>query len=263
MTASHQRVNILGVGVGAVTMPQAVGLIGRWIKQRRPNYVCVTSIHGVVESRFDDQLGLIHNRAGLVTADGMPLVWFGRLRGFRQMERVYGPDLLLAVCQASVAPGWRHFFYGGTEGVAQQLAERLSQRFEGLQVAGTYTPPFRALSEEEEGEVQSLVASTRADIVWVGLSTPKQERWMAAHVGGWAVPVLIGVGAAFDFHAGVKAQAPGWVQRSGLEWCFRLLQEPRRLWRRYLRNIPVFVVLALLQQLGLKRFRLAGQDPDS
>jgi N-acetylglucosaminyldiphosphoundecaprenol N-acetyl-beta-D-mannosaminyltransferase len=193
-----------------------------------------------MESTRDAQLRMIHVRAGLVTPDGMPLVWLARAAGYR-VDRVYGPDLMLAVCAASVERGYRHFFYGGGPGVAPRLANRLSARFPGLIIAGTYTPPFGSVTSPADDAIVATINEAAPDIVWVGLSTPRQERWMAAHVDRLTAPVLVGVGAAFDFHAGLKRQAPRWMQRSGLEWSFRLATEPRRLWRRYLQNNPAFV----------------------
>ena len=260
------RVNVLGVGVSAVSMAQALDAIDKWIRTREPHYICVTGVHGVIESQRDPVLRRIHNAAGLVTPDGMPLVWLGRAGGFRHVERVYGPDLMLAVCERSLTRGYRHFLYGGAEGVPELLADRLRERFPGLQVVGVYSPPFRPLTSEEDAALCRMVDDARPDIVWVGLSTPKQERWMAAHVGRLSAPVLVGVGAAFDFHAGLKRQAPRWMQRSGLEWLFRLLTEPRRLWRRYLLNNPLFVWYVALQMLGLRRIPLDGSpgaQPDA
>jgi N-acetylglucosaminyldiphosphoundecaprenol N-acetyl-beta-D-mannosaminyltransferase len=250
------RVNILGVGVSAINVTMALETIESWIAQREPHYVCVTGVHGVIESQRDENLRQIHNAAGLVTPDGMPLVWLSRVRGFGHVSRVYGPDLLLALCERSVNAGYRHFFYGGAEGVPTQLAANLQRRFPGLRVAGTYSPPFRALTTEEDAQVMHRIREANPDVVWIGLSTPKQERWMAAHVEPLKVPVLLGVGAAFDFHAGRKRQAPRWMQRSGLEWLFRLIMEPRRLGRRYLINNPLFVTLILLQVLGLRKYSL-------
>jgi N-acetylglucosaminyldiphosphoundecaprenol N-acetyl-beta-D-mannosaminyltransferase len=244
------RVNILGVGVSAITMAMALRAIEAWITRREPHYVCVTGVHGVMESQRDPTLRQIHNRAGMVTPDGMPLVWLSRLKGFGYVERVYGPELMLAACQRSIEKGYRHFFYGGAPGVVEILATRLHARFPTLQVVGCDTPPFRPLTLAEDRMVVARINTARPDIVWVGLSTPKQERWMASHIGWLQVPVLIGVGAAFDFHAGLKRQAPRWIQRSGLEWLFRLAMEPRRLWRRYLINNPWFLWLILLQALG-------------
>lgn len=246
------RVNILGVGVSAINMTMALEIIEGWISRREHHYVCVTGVHGVMESQRDEELRRIHNQAGLVTPDGMPLVWLSRLKGFRHVDRVYGPDLMLALCERSVTRGYRHFFYGGAEGVPEQLAEVLQRRFPGLQVVGTYSPPFRPLTPEEDEQVVQMINKANPDIVWVGLSTPKQERWMAAHVNRLTAPVLIGVGAAFDFLSGRKPQAPRWMQRAGLEWFFRLLTEPRRLWRRYLINNPLFVMLVVLEALGLR-----------
>ncbi|MBC7234624.1 MAG: WecB/TagA/CpsF family glycosyltransferase [Chloroflexi bacterium] len=250
------RTNVLGVGVSALNMDIALETIDAWVREGGHHYVCVTGVHGVMESQADAELKRIHNRASMVTPDGMPLVWISRLRGQKHVRRVYGPDLMAAVCAHSVGRGYRHFLYGGAEGVPERLKERLEARYPGLQVVGTYSPPFRPLTEEEQGEVIRRIDESGADIVWVGLSTPKQERWMAMMYRRLKAPVLIGVGAAFDFHAGLKKQAPRWMQRSGLEWLFRLLTEPRRLWRRYLINNPKFVWLYFLQTLGLKSFDL-------
>jgi N-acetylglucosaminyldiphosphoundecaprenol N-acetyl-beta-D-mannosaminyltransferase len=253
---TRERVNVLGVGVDPVSQARALATIEHWIATGDRQYVCVSGIHGVMESQRDESLRAIHNAAGMVVPDGMPLVWLSRLHGFQEVERVYGPDLLLACCSRSLASGYRHFFYGGAPGVPERLIERLSARFPGLCVAGGFSPPFRALTSEEDLALVRRINEAQPDIVWVGLSTPKQERWMWEHRGRLKAPVFIGVGAAFDFHAGLKRQAPRWMQRNGLEWVFRLLTEPRRLWRRYLRNNPVFVWLTLLQGLGLRRYEV-------
>jgi N-acetylglucosaminyldiphosphoundecaprenol N-acetyl-beta-D-mannosaminyltransferase len=244
------KATILGVEVSAINMEMALHTIEDWIARRESHYVCVTGVHGVMESQRDEEVRRIHNAAGLVTPDGMPLVWLGRLMGFSHVERVYGPDLMLALCARSVTQGYRHFFYGGAPGVAETLALRLQSRFPSLQVSGTYSPPFRPLTPEEDVAVIRCINAVQPDIVWVGVSTPKQECWMIEHVGRLCAPVLIGVGAAFDFHAGVKRQAPRWMQHSGFEWLFRLMTEPRRLWRRYLINNCCFLWLILLQALG-------------
>lgn len=254
-----ERFNVLGVAVSAISMPDAVSTIESWIEGGRRSYVCVTGVHGVMESRSDETLRAIHNAAGMVTPDGMPLVWLGRLAGHSAVDRVYGPDLFLEVMGRSVATGRRHFFYGGGDGVADLLASRTRQRFPGVDIVGTYTPPFRALSEEEDEAVVGMINESGADIVWVGLSTPKQERWMSAHVGRLNAAAMIGVGAAFDFHAGLKSQAPRWMQRSGLEWAYRMGTEPRRLAKRYLTNNPRFVMHALAQKLGLRSYPLVGR----
>jgi N-acetylglucosaminyldiphosphoundecaprenol N-acetyl-beta-D-mannosaminyltransferase len=249
------RVDVLGVSVSAIDLPEAVDRIAGWIGQRSQNYVCVTGVHGVMESQRDEELRRIHNASGMTTPDGMPMVWAGHWAGASWMRRVYGPDMMLAVCERASEMGWRSFFYGGREGVPELLAERLAQRFPGLRVAGTYSPPFRELTPEEDAALIDRINASHADLVWVGLSTPKQERWMAAHVGRLEAPVLLGVGAAFDIHAGTLAQAPRWMQRNGLEWLYRLFREPRRLWRRYLSTIPRF-----LFAVARRRPRLMGLD---
>src|SRR6476661_9920209 len=254
------RVNVLGVGVCPLTRHEALAIIEEWIANRERQYVCVCGIHGIMECQRDERLRAIHNSAGMVTTDGMPLVWLSWLNGFRQAQRVYGPDLLLDCCSRSQVQGYRHFFYGGGPGVPQQLITRLQNRFPGLQVAGGYSPPYRALTADEDAEVVQRINAAEPDVVWIGLSTPKQEQWMADHRDRLTAPVLIGVGAAFDFHSGLKRQAPRWMQPSGLEWIFRLWQEPKRLWRRYLRNNPLFVWQILLQGLGVKRYRLDSRS---
>ncbi len=250
MMTTISKVNILGVEVSAINMEMALRTIEGWIVRREPHYVCVTSVHGVMKSQRDEALRRIHNDAGLVTPDGMPLVWLSRLMGFHHVERVYGPDLMLALCERSVKHGYRHFFYGGAAGVADKLALQLQCRFAGLKVAGIYSPPFRPLTPAEDEAVVACINAAAPDIFWVGISTPKQERWIQAHVGQLSASVLIGVGAAFDFHFGVKKQAPRWMQRSGMEWLFRLMMEPRRLGPRYLTSNPRFVWLMLRQALS-------------
>jgi N-acetylglucosaminyldiphosphoundecaprenol N-acetyl-beta-D-mannosaminyltransferase len=244
------RVDILGVGVSATTMAATLELIEGWIARHEPRYVCVSGMHGVMESQRDDRLRQVHNSADLVTTDGMSLVWVCKLKGHGAVERVYGPDLMLALCERSPSREYRHFFYGASAGLLTALTERLTARYPGLQVVGAYAPPFRPLTSEEDEEVVRRIRDARPDVVWVGLSTPKQEHWMASHVERLGGPVLIGVGAAFDFHAGSKRQAPRWMQRNGLEWLFRLLSEPRRLYRRYLVNIPLFGLYLLRDALG-------------
>jgi N-acetylglucosaminyldiphosphoundecaprenol N-acetyl-beta-D-mannosaminyltransferase len=241
------RVDILGVQVSAIDMDMALDEIERWIAQDEPHYVCVTGVHGVMESQRDPGLLAIHNRSGLTTPDGMPMVWCGKRAGASWMRRVYGPDLMLALAARAVEHGWSSFFYGGKEGVPELLASRLQERFPGFQVAGTFSPPFRPLTPEEDADLIARIDASGASLVWVGLSTPKQERWMDGHVGRLRAPVLLGVGAAFDIHAGTLRQAPPWMQRNGLEWLYRLYREPRRLARRYLSNNPRFV-LALLRR---------------
>jgi N-acetylglucosaminyldiphosphoundecaprenol N-acetyl-beta-D-mannosaminyltransferase len=254
------RVNILGVLVSATTMEGALGVIETWIARRQPHYVCVSGMHGVMECQRDQELRRIHNAAGLVSTDGMPLVWLCRIKGPRRTERVYGPDLMLALCSRSQTTGYRHFLYGASADVLDDLTSRLQTRFPLLNVVGSYAPPFRPLNPFEDSQIIDLIKAARPDVVWVGLSTPKQERWMAEHVQQLGAPVLIGVGAAFDFHSGRKRQAPRWMQRSGLEWFFRLVSEPRRLYRRYLVNIPLFAYYLGMEALGLRRTEAGSEQ---
>lgn len=239
------RVDVLGVHVSAVSMVAAVDLIARWIELGQRKYVCVTGVHGVMASQRDPDLMRIHNESGLTTPDGMPLVWCARYAGCSDVTRVCGPDLMLALCERARDQEWSSFFYGAGPGTADLLAARLQARLPGLRIAGTMTPPFQPLTPEEDAEVIDIINRSGADLVWVGLSTPKQERWMATHLGRLDVPVLLGVGAAFDLHAGNCPRAPRWMQRSGLEWSYRLMREPRRLARRYFASNPRFVAQIL------------------
>jgi N-acetylglucosaminyldiphosphoundecaprenol N-acetyl-beta-D-mannosaminyltransferase len=246
-------VNILGVHVSAINMDQALETITDWLARREPHYVCVTGAHGILESRREKGLRRIHNNAGLVTPDGMSLVWLSQLKGFRQVKRVYGPDLLLHLCKLSTSKGYRHFFYGGSPIVLEKLSNNLIRQFPDLKIVGMHSPPFRPATPEEDSLITQSINHSGADIVWVGLSTPKQEYWMSEHTGKINAPVLIGVGAAFDFLSGSKKQAPRWVQRAGMEWLFRLGTEPRRLWRRYA-QYPLFLALVIAQSLGVTRY---------
>lgn len=256
MAAIPPRVNVLGVGVHSLNLSTAVAALGEAIAKRNGGYVCVTGVHGVCEAQDNPAFRDILNRAFLNTPDGMPMVWIGKATGFREMSRVYGPDLLLDVCSASETAGWSHFFYGGGPGTADALAAVLQAKFPKLRVAGTYMPPFRPLTPGEFSEFQARISALRPDIIWVGLSTPKQELFMSASFAALGVPVMIGIGAAFDLISGRVKQSPRWIQRSGFEWLYRLVMEPRRLWRRYLRNNPLFLWLFFLQATGLRRFPL-------
>jgi len=254
---SPPRYNVLGVGVSALTLPAARDFVLAARGRRQVGYVCVTTVHGISEARTDPEFRAILNASALTTPDGMPLVWLGP----RGVQRVYGPDLLLAVCDSGRAAGLRHYFYGGAPGVAAALQARLAERFPGLAVVGAYTPPYRPLTPEEFAAFQADVARARPDVIWVGLGTPKQERFMAAHWRALDAGLLIGVGAAFDFHSGRVRQAPRWMQRSGFEWLFRLATEPRRLGPRYLKTNPLFVLRVLAQRLGLRRYPLETATP--
>jgi N-acetylglucosaminyldiphosphoundecaprenol N-acetyl-beta-D-mannosaminyltransferase len=208
-----------------------------------------------MESQRNPELRRIHNRAGLVTPDGTPLVWLSWLAGQSHVARVYGPDLMLRLFGASIEAGWRHFLYGASPATLERLTERLQCRFPGAHIVGRHSPPYRPTTPEEDAAEVRMIEAAKPDIVWVGLSTPKQERWMATHRPLLKTPVLlIGVGAAFDMHAGTLTQAPRVLQVLGLEWAFRLAMEPRRLWWRYVRNNPAFLLAILCQAVALRRF---------
>lgn len=264
------RINVLGVGISTLTLDSAVESVVSAVQANRQGYVTVTGVHGVSECQTDDELRRIHNESLLSTPDGVPLTWMGRLQGVSadQMSRVYGPDLMLRVLERGQSEGLRHYFFGGRDGVAEQLRDKLLERFPKAEIVGTYTPPFRPLNETEEHELLTELNELRPNCFWVGLSTPKQERIMAdllARFGENATDaplrlpsplVMFGVGAAFDFHAGLIPQAPSWMQRSGLEWLFRMMKEPRRLWKRYCKNNPLFLMRAALQLTGLRKYKL-------
>lgn len=253
-----ERFNVLGVALHAMNLPIATEAVLEAIRERRKGYVCVTGVHGVTEAQNDPAFRAILNAAFLNTTDGMPLVWLGRHAHGRWVDRVYGPDLMLEIFRATQSTTIRHFFYGGAPGVAEELKARLEARFPGVTVCGTYCPPFRPLHAEEQADLQRIVREARPDIIWVGLSTPKQERFMAEYLSKLDTTLMFGVGAAFDFHAGRISQAPRWMQRSGLEWFYRLCSEPRRLGRRYLVNNPLFLWRIFGQLSGLRKYPLEG-----
>jgi len=244
--------------VDAVQIPDVIAVMQDWIARRDAcRYVAVTGMHGITEAQHDQQFNQVLNAAGLVVPDGYPLVWIGRRRGLSHLKRrVYGPELMASFCEVTAKHGYRHFFYGGAPGVAEDLAARFAARYPGMIAVGTYCPPYRALTPKEDAAVVAQIEQSRADVVWVGLSTPKQERWMFEHRTRLRVPVLVGVGAAFDFHTQRLAQAPEWMRENGLEWFFRLVREPKRLWRRYLIYGSEFVYLAALESLRLSRLRV-------
>jgi N-acetylglucosaminyldiphosphoundecaprenol N-acetyl-beta-D-mannosaminyltransferase len=240
-----RRVDVLGVQISGVDISRSVDEIESWVNTAARSYVCVSGAHGVLESTRDEDLARIHNEAGLTVPDGMPMVWAGRSVGLDEIGHVRGSDLMLAVLERAQELGWRSYFYGGQEGIPERLVERLRERFPDLEVAGCYSPPFRVLTPEEDEDVVRRINDSGADLVWVGLSTPKQERWMAKHRDRLDASALLGVGAAFDYHAGCLRQAPVVFQNSGLEWVYRLASEPRRLWRRYLVGHSQFAYRAL------------------
>lgn len=247
-----------GVRIHAIRVADVVATVDDWIANRRAEYIVLTGAHGVVEMQSDAELRGINNRAGLTTPDGMPVVWMGRLKGHATIEKVYAPDVMTALFGHGVSRGYRHFLYGGDQGVAEQLRDVLQRRYPGIQVVGTYCPPFRPLEPREVDEIAAAIDAAAPDIVWVGIGCPKQERWMAKFRPLVRAPVLVGVGAGFDFLSGRKPLAPRWIQRSGFEWLYRLVSEPGRLWPRYSRVVPRFIYIAVRDWLGIHQARRAG-----
>ena len=253
---SLRHSTVLGVRVLAEPLETVLRAIEDVLRapDRKATYLCPTGVHGVIEAHKDPEFRRILNSTAFVVPDGMPLVRVSQLQGFAGAERAFGPDVMWTILGRSAGMGVSHFFYGGRPGVAERLAAAASAAFPGLSVAGTYCPPFRALTADEEGQIAGLINDSGADVVWVGLSTPKQERWIARLRPRLSVKLLCSVGAAFDYHTGSIAVAPKWVKAASLEWLYRLAQEPRRLWRRYLEIVPKFLVLITLQATGLRRF---------
>jgi N-acetylglucosaminyldiphosphoundecaprenol N-acetyl-beta-D-mannosaminyltransferase len=248
---------IVGTNVDATSYGQAVETVARWSGSGESKYVCVATVNQVMEAYDSPEFLGVMNGADLVTPDGMPLVWGLRLLGHKEATRVYGPDLTPILLERAAAEGFPVGFYGGAPEVLERLVQVVTGRFPALQVAYAYSPPFRPLTREEDERVVAEINASGARIVFIGLNSPKQDYWMAAHRCR-VQAVMLGVGAAFDFLAGAKAQAPRWMMRIGMEWLFRFATEPRRLWKRYLKHNPRFVVLFALQLLGWKKFE-AGE----
>jgi N-acetylglucosaminyldiphosphoundecaprenol N-acetyl-beta-D-mannosaminyltransferase len=249
------KIDILGVKIDETNLRLASQSIHDWIKNRQKTYVCVAPVSTVVDCQKDEQYKDTVNQAGLVTPDGMPLVWLGRLSGSMYIERTYGPDLMLTVCEVGLQYNYRHFFYGATIETLHKLLVNLSTRFPKINIAGHYAPGFRANHELEHEQVLNEINKAKPDILWIGLGSPKQDFWMREHRDKLDVPVMVGVGAAFDFISGVKKQAPKWIRSTGLEWLYRLCQEPRRLWKRYLIGNSLFIyflVIDFFKKLGQK-----------
>lgn len=248
--------NVLGMPVHAINMDQAVDTIGWALATKRKGYISLAGAHGIVQAHSHADLYDIAANAFLVLPDGMPAVWMGRFQGHSSMQRVFGPDLMLEVFRRKDFAHCRHFFYGGAEGVAQQLRHEMLARFPEARIVGSLTPPFRELAPAEEQELVAEIAQHRPDIIWVGISTPKQDRFMARYLPTLDTTLMVGVGAAFLFHTGAIHDSSAWVKRAGLQWLHRLVQEPSRLWRRYLHTVPLFAFHALLQCSGVRNYPL-------
>ena len=235
-------VTVLGVPLALTDYEDTLDWIDAAVAARELGYVCVCNVHTVMASDEDPELRDALLSSSMNLPDGQPLVWAINALGNSLNGRVYGPELMARACARSTRGSHRFYLYGGrNQGALVQLALNLRRRYPGVRIVGGYSPPHRPLTEEEEEAVVEEINGTEADVVWVGIGVPKQEKWMARMRERLAAPVLVGVGAAFDFHAGLVPQAPGWLQEAGLEWAYRLAHEPRRLWRRYLRYNPRFV----------------------
>lgn len=246
-------VDVLGVPVALTDYERTMDWMDATIQERGKGYICVAATHTLVAVQDDPDLRAAVMGASMVVPDGQPVVWAMNALGHRQPHRVYGPDLMAHYCERSARTGTRMFLYGGrNQGALVQLALNLRTRFPGLRIVGGYSPPFRELEPAEIDAIVDEINAAKPDVVWVGIGVPKQEKWMATMRDRLEAPVLVGVGAAFDFHAGLVPQAPSWMQNAGLEWLFRLAQEPRRLWRRYLTYNPRFVV-GFVRQLMRER----------
>jgi len=235
-------ISLLGVNVSCVNPDLAIRQIYEWVGHKQRTYICVAPVATLVDARRDPKYLEVVNAAGMVTPDGMPVVWLAQSKGCKDIARTYGPDLMLEVCNQGQDLGLRHFFYGGTEDTLQKLKQKLLHAYPRMLVAGSHSPPFHDQVWQEEKEVTDRINSSAADIVWVGLGSPKQDFWMHLHRPLLNAPVIIGAGAAFDFCSGVKPQAPRWMQGCGLEWFFRLCCEPGRLWKRYLIGNSLFLI---------------------
>jgi N-acetylglucosaminyldiphosphoundecaprenol N-acetyl-beta-D-mannosaminyltransferase len=249
---SNHKKDILGVPFDLVDYRDVLATIESWRCDGEQNYITCTPPYSVMMSALDQGLATATQEAGLVLPDGIGIVLAAKILGYENKGRVSGPTLMLRMCDWGRERDHRHYFCGGCPGVADALAERLSQMYPGLQIAGTYSPPFRPLSREEDEEIVTRINATRPDIVWVGLGSPKQEVWMREHAGRIHAAAMIGVGAAFDFHSGRVRWAPRLFRRLGFEWAYRLLYEPRRLWRRTA-AAPKFVFRVVRQRMGMRR----------
>jgi N-acetylglucosaminyldiphosphoundecaprenol N-acetyl-beta-D-mannosaminyltransferase len=245
---------VLGVSIEALNMERALQRIAIELKGRRKGYVCFANVHGIMEAHSDPSLAAIYASAAITMPDGAPTAWVGRWQGQQGMQRVAGPELMLEVFAREELANYTHFLYGGKDGVAEELRECLTNRFPAARIVGTYTPPFRDLNETEKRSFIARVRELKPDIIWVGISTPKQERFMHYYLPQLETTLMFGVGAAFDFHTGRIHDAPRWIKRIGMQWLHRLIQDPRHLWKRYLRTNSAFLWHIALQLTGLRRY---------
>jgi N-acetylglucosaminyldiphosphoundecaprenol N-acetyl-beta-D-mannosaminyltransferase len=249
-SSSNPVANVLHLSVDALDMNRALDRTRELLSTRNASYICAAAVHGVVEAQRSAELFAAYQNAALVIPDGMPLVWTGRAQGHSSMERVHGPDFMLNVFGCSAFSEVTHFLYGGNPGVVEELRERLLERFPNARIVGVYTPPFRTLNTAEEEYLEGLFSALKPDIIWVGIGCPKQELFMARYASRWNTKLMVGVGAAFDFHTGRIRDSAPWVKRAGLQWLHRLIQDPKRLWKRYLVTNSIFIFRIALQAVG-------------
>ena len=253
-THSRPTANVLGVTVDAVDMEAALARVTAALNESRKGYVCVTSVHGIMEAQRSPLIAQAHAGSDMTIPDGMPLVWVGRMQGHPTMQRVTGPDMMFEIFRRKEFANVTHFLYGGVEGVAEELRDKLTAQFPWVKIVGTHTPPFRDLTTTEEDQLITQIATLKPDILWVGLGCPKQELFMARYLPVLDVRLMLGVGAAFDYHTGRIRDCAPWIKSAGLQWLHRLSQDPARLWRRYFRNVPTFLWHITLQLTGLQRY---------
>lgn len=249
---NHSVINILGMRVDMVQVPDVIEIMDNLINNKSyHNYIVISNTNDVVISKHDAKVRDAVNSSNLSVPDGISLVLLGRLYGYPLKRRVYGPDLMFEFLKHAQSKGYSHFFYGATKDTLDRLVCNLKKEFPDLKVKGSYAPPFRKLNEKEDNEVIQRINDAFPDVLWVGLGCPKQQIWMYEHKDKLRVPVMVGVGAAFDFFAGTKPQAPKWLRDNGLEWLFRLITEPKRLWRRYLVNGSLFIYYVLVELISM------------
>ena len=244
LSVKYRKFQILDSAIVAITWRSILSLIITWGEKRESRYICICNVHSVVTAKRQPELQKVINNADLATPDGMPLVWMMRRSGSPSQQRINGPDLMWKYCEVAEKNNQSLYLFGSTESTLELLALKLRDAYPQLRIAGTYAPPFRPITEDEDRETIDRINNSGAGVVFVGLGCPKQELWMASHRGK-VKAVMIGVGAAFDYHAGTVKRAPKWMQHSGLEWFYRLASEPKRLWKRYLTTNSLFVYYLL------------------
>lgn len=242
-----QHCEILKTNINVTNMSETIKYIGGHLDDLRGKYICVSNVHTTVMSYENEEYRKIQNSAAMALPDGAPLSSYSRRRGYKQAQRVTGPDLMLELFAVSREKGYRHYFYGATEETLQSMRKVIERDYPGMEIAGMYAPPFRTLTPQEDAGIIEKINNSRPDFIWIGLGAPKQEEWMYQHMGQLQ-GVLIGVGAGFDYLAGYIKRAPHWMQKMSLEWLYRLLQDPRRLWRRYFTSNVKFICLTRMDK---------------